>query len=194
VENYEYLVRKLGKEESREEVGCEVRYAYFDLHASCNSNDYSKLNSFLENYMKNAINYCNFTALRVDRMEKKLEVLNNQTGLMRVNCFNCIDRTNIAQARIAALKLIEILTYLEIEISEFKNGLAFLSGGSPFSNLYRNLWADNADALSKQYTGTGSTESLAVRKGKLSYLTTLDHGMKSIFRAVRNFTNGDLRK
>jgi hypothetical protein len=64
--------------------------------------------------MKNAINYCNFTALRVDRLEKKLEVLNNQTGLMRVNCFNCIDRTNIAQARIAALKLIEILTYLEI--------------------------------------------------------------------------------
>ena len=64
--------------------------------------------------MKNAINYCNFTALRVDRLEKKLEVLNNQTGLMRVNCFNCIDRNNIAQARIAALKLIEILTYLEI--------------------------------------------------------------------------------
>lgn len=72
--------------------------------------------------------------------------------------------------------------------------MAFLSTGSPFSNLYRNLWADNGDALSKQYTGTGSTESFAVRKGKLSYLTTLDHGMKSIFRAIRNIRNDDVKK
>jgi hypothetical protein len=88
----------------------------------------------------------------------------------------------------------EVLSYLEIEINEFKNGLSFISSSSPFSNLYRNLWADNGDALSKQYTGTGSTESFAVRKGKLSYLTTLDHGMKSIFRVIRNFTNEDLKK
>jgi len=51
----------------------------------------------------------------------------------------------------------EILHYLDIEINEFKNGLSFISQNSPFSNLYRNLWADNGDALSKQYTGTGST-------------------------------------
>ena len=73
------------------------------------------------------INYCNFTALRVDRVEKKMEVLNNQTGILRSNCYNCIDRTNIAQSRIAALKLMEILNYLEIEINVFKNGLAFIS-------------------------------------------------------------------
>jgi len=69
-----------------------------------------------------------------------------------------------------------------------------MSTNTPFSNLYRNLWADNGDALSKQYTGTGSTESFAVRKGKLSYLTTLDHGMKSIFRAIRNIRNDDVKK
>jgi hypothetical protein len=53
------------------------------------------------------------------------------------------------------------------------------------------MWADNADALSKQYTGTGSTESFAVRKGKLSYLTTIDHGMKSLARAINNIRNPD---
>lgn len=60
-----------------------------------------------------------------------------------------------------------------------------------FTNLYREMWADNADALSKQYTGTGSTESFAVRKGKLSYLTTIDHGMKSLARAINNIRNPD---
>jgi synaptojanin len=72
--------------------------------------------------------------------------------------------------------------------------LAFFSTDSAFSQLYRGLWADNGDALSKQYTGTGSTESFAVRKGKLSYLTTLDHGMKSIFRVIRNIRNEDEKK
>jgi hypothetical protein len=94
-----------------------VRYAYFDVRSACSSKDYSRLNAFLEKGMRAVINYCNFTALRVDRVEKKLEVLNNQTGILRVNCFNCIDRTNIAQCRVAALKLMEILTYLEIEIN-----------------------------------------------------------------------------
>jgi hypothetical protein len=56
------------------------------------------------------------------------------------------------------------------------------------------LWADNGDELSKQYTGTGSTESFAIRKGKLSYLTTLDHGMKSLLRAVRSISNQDESK
>ena len=72
--------------------------------------------------------------------------------------------------------------------------MAFFSTDSAFSQLYRGLWADNGDALSKQYTGTGSTESFAVRKGKLSYLTTLDHGMKSIFRVIRNIRNEDEKK
>lgn len=123
-----------------------------------------------------------------------MEHIASQTGVFRINCYNCIDRTNIAQSRIAALKLIEILKYLDIEINEFKNGLSFLTQNTPFSNLYRNLWADNGDALSKQYTGTGSTESFAVRKGKLSYLTILDHGMKSILRVIRNIRNQDENK
>lgn len=115
--------------------------------------------------------------------------MNMQTGVLRINCYDCIDRTNIVQSRLAAIKLIEILHYLNIKIEEFKDGLTFLSANTQFSNLYRNLWADNGDALSKQYTGTGSTESFALRKGKLSYLTTLDHGMKSLFRVIRNIRN-----
>jgi hypothetical protein len=68
VENYEYLVRKLTKEDSLSQLGFDVKYAYFDVHSACNSKDYSKFNSFLESHMKSAINYCNFTALRIDKI------------------------------------------------------------------------------------------------------------------------------
>lgn len=83
-----------------------MRYAYYDVHANCSNKDYSKLNVFLQKNLTEAINYCSFTALRVDRVENKMEVLNSQSGIIRTNCFNCVDRTNIAQSRIAALKLI----------------------------------------------------------------------------------------
>jgi len=36
VENYEYLVRKYKKEDTtKDETGCEIRYAYFDVHNQC---------------------------------------------------------------------------------------------------------------------------------------------------------------
>jgi len=188
-------VKHLSKEvDIANEMNYSVRYAYFDVHAQCPNKEYSRLNQFLEDKLKQAIAHCSFTALKISNIEKSVQKIKSQTGVFRVNCFNCIDRTNIAQSRIAALKLIEILKYLEIEIKEFAANLKFFTYNTPFSNLYRNLWADNGDALSKQYTGTGSTESLAVRKGKLSYLATLDHGMKSISRAIRNIRNEDDKK
>lgn len=84
-----------------------------------------------------------------------------------------------------------MLKHIQIEIPEFEQGISFILNDDSFTNLYREMWADNADALSKQYTGTGSTESFAVRKGKLSYLTTIDHGMKSLARAIKNIRNPD---
>lgn len=90
------------------------------------------------------------------------------------------------QCRIAAYMLVMILDHVDIKIKSFDKELNFVDGEESFAVLYRNLWADNGDSISKQYTGTGSTESYAVRKGKLSYMTTIDHGMTSLVRAFRN--------
>jgi t-SNARE complex subunit (syntaxin) len=64
------------------------------------------LNIFLEKTIGEVIEKFNFTALMINKQDKKIEQINTQTGVIRSNCFNCIDRTNIAQSRIAALKLI----------------------------------------------------------------------------------------
>lgn len=80
---------------------------------------------------------------------------------------------------------------MNIKLSFFNKNLEFIDDESSFGTLYRNLWADNADNLSKQYTGTGSINSVAVRKGSLSYMTTIDHGMKSLVRALRNVRQED---
>ena len=46
----------------------------------------------------------------------------------------------------------------------------------------KNIWADNGDYLSLQYTGTGSTHSDAIRTGKRDINGMLSHGKKTLFR------------
>ena len=48
---------------------------------------------------------CKFTALQ-ETMPNKFEVLYKQCGVIRTNCLYCIDRTNITQSKLAAIKLI----------------------------------------------------------------------------------------
>ena len=87
--------------------------------------------------------------------------------------------------------MVHILVQLNIKISNFDKNLNFVDSDDAFATLYRNMWADNGDNISKQYTGTGSTESYAIRQGKLSYMTTIDHGMTSLVRAFRNIRQED---
>lgn len=61
------------------------------------------------------------------------------------------------QSRVAAYQLVEILEHCNLNISAFGKNLGFVDSGDAFGTLYRNLWADNADNISQQYTGTGST-------------------------------------
>lgn len=95
------------------------------------------------------------------------------------------------QSRLAAFQLVTIIGHLNLKINSFDEKLDFVDGQDAFAVLYRNLWADNGDNISAQYTGTGSTESYAIRKGKLSYLTTIDHGLTSLVRAFRNIRQED---
>jgi hypothetical protein len=56
VENYEYLVRKYKKEDTtKDETGCEMRYAYFDVHNKCKNKEYGHLNLFLSENLGSAV-------------------------------------------------------------------------------------------------------------------------------------------
>ena len=55
----------------------------------------------------------------------------------------------------------------------------------PFLKIFKELWADNADYLSRQYTGTDSTISDVTRTGK--------HGLagkiKQMGKAINRYAN-----
>ena len=60
---------------------------------------------------------------------------------------------------------------------------------SPFITDFRILWANNGDAISFVYAGTGATTSSVTRKGnKANFTSALDHGLKTITRFyINNF-------
>ena len=84
--------------------------------------------------------------------------MSEQKGVFRTNCLDCLDRTNFFQAKLALITIESIFRQLNISTS---NLLDEMKGDKDnvFIRKFRNIWADNGDAVSYHYTGTGSTHT-----------------------------------
>lgn len=73
----------------------------------------------------------------------------SQNGVFRVNCIDCLDRTNVVQTAIGK-------AVMEMQFS--KLGLISPEGIMPntIKNTFQLLWANNGDIISKQYAGTNA--------------------------------------
>lgn len=100
-----------------------------------------------------------------------------QSGIFRTNCLDCLDRTNLVQT---------IISQIAFEIF-----LAQQGENRPTSDFWARhgmLWADNGDALSKIYAGTGALKSSFTRSGKMSLAGALADLRKSTHRLyINNF-------
>lgn len=105
-------------------------------------------------------------------------IMLQQEGVFRTNCLDCLDRTNLVETIIsqAALELF------------FENRQE--RPGSDFIARHGSLWADNGDALSKIYAGTGALKSSYTRSGKMSLAGALADARKSATRLyINNFAD-----
>lgn len=95
-----------------------------------------------------------------------------QTGIVRTNCMDCLDRTNVVQSAIA-------LHMLSLQL-----------GSAPPSDFpaFNAVWADNGDAISRAYAGTAALKGDYTRtrrrnlRGALTDLTlTLERYYRNLF-------------
>lgn len=72
-----------------------------------------------------------------------------QKGVFRVNCIDCLDRTNVVQTALGK-------AVMEMQFS--KLGLIPPDGILPTNirQTFQSLWANNGDIISKQYAGTNA--------------------------------------
>lgn len=113
---------------------------------------------------------------RLQTVRRSMTILQQQ-GVFRTNCLDCLDRTNLVQTIISRMALEELLRHR----GERRSSADFLLRHS-------TLWADNGDALSKIYAGTGALKSSFTRSGKMSFAGALADVRKSATRLyINNF-------
>lgn len=60
-----------------------------------------------------------------------------------------------------------------------------------FESLFKSVWADNADVISTQYSGTGALKTDYTRTGKRTKWGLVRDGINSLTRYYKNnFTDG----
>ncbi|KAI3650688.1 hypothetical protein MP228_004169 [Amoeboaphelidium protococcarum] len=88
-----------------------------------------------------------------------------QTSIFRLNCLDCLDRTNMVMFVVASFLLSS-----EIGGSDYIHSIRDLEYnlnshfGGDFIQKWRNIWIDNGNALALQYTGTGTLHCSFIRQ------------------------------
>lgn len=99
-----------------------------------------------------------------------------QRGIVRTNCIDCLDRTNVVQSLIAKRQLQQVFTKWSIPAT------------TETDTVFKHLWADNADAISHQYSGTGALKTDYTRTGQRTW-----HGQyRDLVNSITRYLKGNL--
>jgi hypothetical protein len=111
----------------------------------------------------------------------QLDTRTTQTSVVRTNCMDCLDRTNVVQSMLGRWAVTRQL----MDAGVLRPG-ENANDDREFEDLFRNIWADNADVVSKSYSGTGALKTDFTRTGKRTRAGMLQDLNNSITRYVRN--------
>uniref|UniRef100_UPI00398E4844 phosphatidylinositide phosphatase SAC2-like n=1 Tax=Pristiophorus japonicus TaxID=55135 RepID=UPI00398E4844 len=144
-------------------------YVAFDFHHQCHGRKFENVEILTEG-IGNIINDLKWFRLTKDR------VMSKQEGVTRVNCMDCLDRTNLVQTAIARNILEQQLKVLRILPQQI---------GLPqcIQRTFQSIWANNGDVISRQYAGTDAMKSDFTRTGE----SRLSGVMKDSYRSANRY-------
>uniref|UniRef100_A0A672QNA2 Synaptojanin-1 n=1 Tax=Sinocyclocheilus grahami TaxID=75366 RepID=A0A672QNA2_SINGR len=143
-----------------------VRMLNFDYHQMVKGGKTDKLSTVLKPQISKFLEECGFFCYSGEAGIQRC-----QTGTIRSNCLDCLDRTNSVQAFIALEMLPKQLE--NMGLTEKPQLVA------RFQEVFRSMWSTNGDSVSKIYAGTGALDGKA-KGGKLK------DGARSVTRTIQN--------
>ncbi|KAF9817501.1 hypothetical protein IEO21_03352 [Rhodonia placenta] len=153
-----------------------VRYEYFDFHNECKHMQWDRIDVLLSRLEEDLNRYGYF---HLDA--SKPEPLRVQSGAVRTNCMDNLDRTNVGQSAIAKWMLNRQLKTL---------GILHESDGidryEDFMKDFREMWTDHANMISIAYSGTGALKTDFTRTGERTRKGLLEDGYNSVMRYLKN--------
>ncbi|OBA23895.1 hypothetical protein METBIDRAFT_30265 [Metschnikowia bicuspidata var. bicuspidata NRRL YB-4993] len=109
------------------------------------------------------------------------EVMMRQSGVFRVNCLDCLDRTNLIE-QVICQTVVEHIVHDQDLLQSTRDRMR----SEEFVSKHNELWADNGDAISQIYTGTNALKSSFTRSGKMNLAGALSDVTKSVSRMYQN--------
>ncbi|XVE82399.1 hypothetical protein DITRI_Ditri16bG0001400 [Diplodiscus trichospermus] len=158
----------------------DLRYLHFDFTKICGRVHFERL-SFLYDQIADFLLKNGYFLLN-----KKGQKMKEQLGVVRTNCIDCLDRTNITQCLIGR-KMLELqLRRIGVFAAE-----ETISSHANLDESFKILWANHGDDISVQYSGTAAIKGDFVRSGQRRVQGVLKDGYNSLVRYyLNNFSDG----
>ncbi|GAA6059419.1 hypothetical protein JCM10212_003651 [Sporobolomyces blumeae] len=163
VEAYRNGIKSLNKPED------DVRYVEWDFHRLTKGMHYERITDLIDNIRDDLEELRTYWATTD-------ETYSLQTGVCRINCIDSLDRTNVVQSAISRWVLNRHLVHLGIASGETA-GMH-----DELDVAFNVLWADNGDAISREYAGTSALKGDFTRTGKRNLLGAINDASNSIVR------------
>ena len=165
-----------------------VHYVYFDFHSETKGMRFDRAQLLIERLAAPLQEQAYFRGVDMPAAhDGRLEARSLQASVMRTNCMDCLDRTNVVQSMFARHTLDRAFA----ELGLMAGGASFRDEDPAFEFLFRNVWADNADVVSTSYSGTGAMKTDMTRTGTRTKRGMLNDGKVGVTRYFKNnFTDG----
>lgn len=170
-EEYEKQTKHLNEEGGIS--GTSIDFEWFDFHTVCKGMKFENVSLLVDSLEPQLVRH-GWTVDRGGRLLKK------QIGVVRTNCMDCLDRTNVAQSACASRILEKQLREEGVDINLEKD---------PDTQWFNTLWADNGDAISKQYSSTAALKGDYTRTRKRNYRGALNDFGLTLSRYYNNIVN-----
>uniref|UniRef100_A0A672H6V4 Phosphatidylinositide phosphatase SAC1-A n=1 Tax=Salarias fasciatus TaxID=181472 RepID=A0A672H6V4_SALFA len=157
-----------------------LNYIAFDFHKECSHMRWERLQILVDAVTETQDEYGYFM------VTSEGKTVSQQKGVFRSNCMDCLDRTNVIQSLLARRSLQTQLQRIGV-----LNVGQRIEEQAEFEKIYKNAWADNANACAVQYAGTGALKTDFTRTGKRTRWGLLMDGWNSMIRYYKNnFSDG----
>lgn len=162
-DRYEKFMAHINEsEDSRGKIGFE----WFDFHAICKGMKFENV-SFLMDIL----------GKKPDLFSQNVEVdgkqVLKQKVVLRTNCMDCLDRSNVVMSACG-------MRALEVQLKE--EGIDMSLQPDQMTQWFNTVWADNGDAISKQYASTAALKGDFTRTKKRDFQGALKDMGLSISR------------
>ena len=159
-----------------------LHYVYFDFHNETKGLRWYRAQLLLDQLKEGLTKGQYFRGVDMPAdTQGRIEIRNQQTAVVRTNCMDCLDRTNVIQTMLARWTFTRQL----VDVGVLRPGES-ADDDATFQDLFRNIWADNADVVSKTYSGTGALKTDFTRTGERTRAGMLQDLNNSLTRYVKN--------